>query len=101
MSDREDQYIELLNVMIGKGDDISLNDLSSFDPLLVPDTKVLESTEEIQTKIANRLLIKLAKILPYASIGDCHCGNTLRYKGLPDKKLYICCTGNPEHCYPY
>src|SRR5262245_825030 len=54
--------------------------------------------EEIQSLAARFQVAQIAMSLPLASIGSCHCGYNLRYKGTTGG-LLVCCTGDPEHCW--
>lgn len=60
----------------------------------------LNSSElsDYQTQVTKHLLVQMAAIMPLASIGTCHCGHEMRYKGKVSA-LYVCCSGNPEHCW--
>jgi hypothetical protein len=55
-------------------------------------------TELLQTLATRTQLALMAAAMPLASLGTCHCGNDLRYKGTPGG-LQVCCTNDPEHCW--
>lgn len=58
----------------------------------------MKAQREAQSLMAQLQMAQTAMSLPLASIGSCHCGAELRYKGL-QRGLFVCCTGNPEHCW--
>lgn len=74
--------------------------LEKFSTLVEQSETGLNSSElaDYQTKIARHLLVQMAAVMPLASLGTCHCGHDVRYKGRPGA-LYVCCTGLPEHCW--
>lgn len=53
---------------------------------------------EQHTALAKNYMVALAALAPGASIGQCHCGEPLRFKG-KSIGLFACCTGRPEHCW--
>lgn len=57
-----------------------------------------EAQIEVQSVMAQLQIMQIAASLPLASIGSCHCGHNLRYRGSQDG-LFVCCTGDPEHCW--
>jgi hypothetical protein len=57
-----------------------------------------ESAARAQSVLSQMQLAQMALSAPLASLGGCHCGGELRYKGKTDG-LYVCCTGLHEHCW--
>ena len=56
--------------------------------------------QDAQTVLARLQIAQIALALPTASIGSCAAdGTPLTFRGRDDG-LYICCNGDPEHCWP-
>jgi len=75
--------------------------LTSKVSSLLTDDGVVKNSEDLaeyQSAVARHLLVQIAAVMPLASIGTCHCGHDLRFKGKKNG-LHACCTGNPEHCW--
>ncbi len=53
----------------------------------------------LQSILARLQLAQMALTMPLASLGSCHCGHDLHYKGTEKQGLLVCCTGRPEHCW--
>jgi hypothetical protein len=58
-----------------------------------PGSKAFESL------VSQTQLLYMAMAMPAASLGTCHCGKDLRYKGTPSGDLFVCCVGATEHCW--
>lgn len=75
-----------------------MNAASSLSRDLLNRISSTSEPKEVQSLVAKFQVAQTAMSLPLASIGSCHCGKNLRYKGTTEG-LLVCCTGDPEHCW--
>ena len=94
---KDQEQIGLIKIAVENEESTLLSKFSSFVEELSGGVTFDESVK-YQTRIVRHLLVQMAAVMPLASVGTCHCGKELRFKG-KKSGLYACCTGNPEHCW--
>jgi len=82
-------------------DEIEINDVRAAANNLLDELFGAQSAEQRLSALARTGILQVALLTPMAVIGNCETdGTELHFQGRSDG-LYVCCAGNPRHCWKF